>query len=55
MMGLLGVLIALLPTRIAFKREHDRRIAITLVNLLAGWTGIGWIVALVWATARKPA
>jgi hypothetical protein len=26
-----------------------------LLNLLTGWTGIGWIAALVWATARKPA
>jgi hypothetical protein len=53
MTGLLAVLIALLPTLIAFKREHDRRIAIALLNLLAGWTLIGWVVALVWATARK--
>jgi hypothetical protein len=55
MTGLLAVLIALLPTAVAFRREHDRRIEIALLNLLAGWTGIGWIVALVWAAGRKRA
>jgi hypothetical protein len=54
MIGLLVVLIALLPTLIAFRREHERRIEITFLNLLAGWTGIGWVVALAWATGRKP-
>ena len=51
MTGLLAVLIALLPTLIAFRRAHTRRIEITFLNLLTGWTGIGWIVALLWATA----
>jgi hypothetical protein len=54
MIGLFVVLIALLPTLIALRRKHEHRVAITFLNLLAGWTGIGWIVALVWATGRKP-
>jgi hypothetical protein len=41
MTGLLAVLIALPPTLIAFRRARGRRIAISLLNLLAGWTGIG--------------
>jgi hypothetical protein len=53
MIGLFVVLIALLPTLIAFRRGHEHQVAITFLNLLTGWTGIGWIVALVWATARK--
>jgi hypothetical protein len=53
MTGLLAVLIALLPTLIALRREHEHQVAITFLNLLTGWTGIGWIVALVWATSRK--
>jgi hypothetical protein len=52
--GLLAVLIALLPTVIAFRRGHDRRIEISLVNLIVGWTGVGWLVALVWATRKHP-
>lgn len=55
MIGLLVVLIALLPTLIAFRRKHEHRIGITFLNLLAGWTGIGWIVALVWAMKPEAA
>jgi hypothetical protein len=54
MTGLLVVLIALLPTLIALRRKHEHQVAITFLNLLAGWTGIGRIVAQVWATARTP-
>jgi hypothetical protein len=37
------------PTFIAVWRKHPRRIAIFVINLLFGWTILGWIVALVWA------
>jgi hypothetical protein len=50
------VLLALmfLPTVIAVMRGHPDSFAIFLTNLLLGWTGIGWIVALIWAfTARR--
>ena len=35
---------------------HNKRDAtgIFILNLLAGWTGIGWIVALLWACASDP-
>lgn len=36
-----------LPTIIAFARKHRQRFAILLLNLLTGWTIIGWIGALV--------
>lgn len=37
------------PTVVAAYRDHPRKSAIFFINLLAGWTVIGWIVALVWA------
>jgi CHASE2 domain-containing sensor protein len=37
------------PTLIAASRKHPRRIAIFVINLLFGWTVVGWIAALVWA------
>jgi CHASE2 domain-containing sensor protein len=45
------------PTFIAVNRRHPRRIAIFVINLLFGWTIIGWIVALVWSLSppREPA
>jgi hypothetical protein len=39
----------LLPFSIALYRGHPAVVNIFLVNLLLGWTVIGWIVALVWS------
>jgi len=38
-----------LPTIVAAIRNSRHLLAIFLVNLLLSWTGIGWVVALVWA------
>ncbi|MFK3815080.1 superinfection immunity protein [Pseudomonas sp. NPDC089407] len=48
---LLAVLIYFIPTMVAGKRGHPSGTAIFLLNLLAGWTFIGWLVALVWAAS----
>ena len=39
----------LLPAIVAFSRKHKEARSIFLANLLAGWTVLGWGVALVWA------
>jgi hypothetical protein len=49
---LIGVLLSLvfyLPGIIAAGRHAEPAVWILLLNLLLGWTCIGWIVALVWA------
>ncbi len=38
-----------LPIIIALVREHPSWMGVTVVTLLLGWTGIGWIIALAWA------
>ena len=38
-----------LPAIVALNRDHRNTQAIFALDLLAGWTVIGWIVALVWA------
>ena len=45
----------LVPTFIAAARHRQNRIMIFNVNLLIGWTLIGWVVALVWSLARDGA
>lgn len=42
----------LLPALISFLRRNRNYPAVFLLNLLLGWTGIGWVVALVWSVAR---
>jgi len=43
-----------LPSIIACARRNHNALAVFVLNLLVGWTIIGWIVALVWSFA-KPA
>jgi Superinfection immunity protein len=52
-MLLLIVLIYMLPTLIAFGREHPHRQDIIVVNLLLGWTLIGWIAVFLWALLTR--
>ena len=42
-------LLYFLPSVCAFKRGHHQRAAILALNILAGWTAIGWVAAFVWA------
>lgn len=45
----------LVPTFIAGARHTQNRIAILNLNLLLGWTLIGWLVALVWSMSSDAA
>lgn len=46
---LVALLLYLLPTCIAVSRNHKNTLAIIVLNVLAGWTFVGWIISLVWA------
>ena len=48
-----GVVVAgyFLPGMIAIERKHHQAAAIFMLNLLLGWTVLGWIAALVWAVS----
>lgn len=57
-----GILIALaaalylVPALVAFRRHAEPRVAILLLNLVLGWTGLVWIALLIWAyQARRMA
>jgi hypothetical protein len=41
----------IVPSIVASVRSHHNLGAIIAVNVLLGWTFIGWVVALVWALA----
>jgi uncharacterized membrane protein YhaH (DUF805 family) len=46
---LLFLVLYFIPTIVALARKHHNRLAIGALNLLLGWTVVGWVVALVWA------
>ena len=41
--------IYLLPSIIAGRKEHRNCHAICVLNVLTGWTGLGYLAALIWA------
>jgi len=43
------IFIYLIPSIMAAWHKHSKRDAIQLLNILTGWTFIGWVVAAVWA------
>jgi hypothetical protein len=43
-----------LPTIIAIARNHHNGAAICVLNLLLGWTFVGWVIALVWSFTATP-
>jgi hypothetical protein len=45
----LGLALFLLPSIIAFRRDHAYRWIILAINLVLGCSGLGWIAAFVWA------
>jgi hypothetical protein len=46
---MLILIIYMLPTLIAFSREHSRRVGVAVFNIFLGWTLIGWIAVFLWA------
>ena len=45
----LGVGIYFLPAVVALYRTHHNKWAILILNLLLGWTFLGWVGALIWS------
>ncbi|HEV1992504.1 MAG TPA: superinfection immunity protein [Candidatus Dormibacteraeota bacterium] len=46
----LAVVLYFLPAIIAGSRGHHQSTAICVLDLFLGWTVLGWIIALVWAS-----
>lgn len=45
----LGLFMYFLPSAVAVFRKHHQAGAILVLNLLLGWTFIGWVICAVWA------
>jgi threonine/homoserine/homoserine lactone efflux protein len=52
-MIIISALIYVLPSIIAILRGHSHTMAIIIINLLLGWTLIGWIVVFLWAVLSE--
>jgi Ca2+/H+ antiporter len=47
------LIIYMLPTLIAYGREHPRRQELTVINIFLGWTLIGWLAVFLWAALAR--
>src|ERR1035438_7011294 len=54
MAGLIGVAIYFAPSLIAAARHTHNATGIFMLNLFLGWTGIGWVIALLVALCFSP-
>jgi apolipoprotein N-acyltransferase len=45
----IGFVLYFLPSFFALKRKCRSRGAIVFINLILGWTLIGWLAAFIWA------
>lgn len=52
-MQVLIIFVYILPTLVALGVKNRNWPAIAVLNLALGWTYIGWIIALIWAVARR--
>lgn len=44
------VLLYMVPTIVASRRDHRNAPAIAVLNIFLGWTFVFWVIALVWAS-----
>lgn len=44
-----GIIIYMVPTMIAYNKKHNNRLGILIVNILLGWSILGWLGTLLWA------
>ena len=48
-LAIIFLAVYLIPTIVAVRHKKAAASGIFLLNLLLGWTILGWIVALIWA------
>lgn len=41
-----------LPSIIALCNDHKQFTVIFAINFLTGWTGVGWLITLLWALLK---
>jgi hypothetical protein len=53
LLAVIAIFIYFVPSIIAKQKNHINMQAIFVLNVFAGWTFVGWVVAMVWAFMRQ--
>lgn len=49
----LMVIIYIIPILVSAFRGHNNIASISALNILLGWTGLGWAAALIWSLSDQ--
>jgi len=52
---IIASLLYFIPTVIAWKRNHPQKTPIIALNILLGWSVLGWIGSLIWSLTTPQA
>lgn len=47
------IVIYFVPLMVAVRRDMQKVAGVAVLNILLGWTLIGWVIALVWAVSGE--
>ena len=47
-----ALILYFIPTMVVMANHHTHAAGVFLLNLLLGWTLLGWVAALVWAVSK---
>jgi len=54
MLFIVLAIVYFVPSMVAWRKDAPRFQALFALNLLTGWTFIGWVAALIWAMVDEP-
>jgi len=46
------IILYFLPMIMAIEKKQKNKTAIIVLNILLGWTLVGWVIALIWAVKK---
>ena len=50
---IIGIVVYFIPSYVAHQNNHIQKTPILILNIFLGWTFIGWLIALIWATMKN--
>ncbi len=53
LLALIALVVYVVPAAVAYSRQHQHLVPIAVLNLTLGWTGLGWIAALIWGLSGR--